>query len=426
MIRDAVWHLLFFYLCHVKHEDIMKNIKILSLLFCLAMLAAACHEEEEGPVVPQPREQVGRTVLVYIVGDNGVNELSDLFKANFRDMKKGMEEVDYSKCNLVVYSEMIDDVPHLISLKKQNGKVVADTLFTYPEQNPLDKNVMSSVISQTVSYFPADSYGFVFLSHSSSWVPASTDVNSRSIGYYRRTQMNIPDFHDVLLSSFPKPLKFILFDSCSMQAVEVAYELRDCAEYFIGSPTEIPGPGAPYGAVVPEMFTENDLPINIANAYFGYYEKYYTGTIPSSYGNWTGGVATSVINSATLDNLATITKTIIPKYIQDKEEVKRSGILLYDFSRERANYDFDNLIQDLTGGKDNEDYQSWRRAFDEAVIFWKTTPENYSGITGNMFSMEKAEGFSTYIPYGESSSTMNKFYRTLQWYSAAGWNETGW
>ena len=72
----------FFYLCHVKHEDIMKNIKILSLLFCLAMLAAACHEEEEGPVVPQPREQVGRTGLVYIVGDNGVNELSDLFKAN--------------------------------------------------------------------------------------------------------------------------------------------------------------------------------------------------------------------------------------------------------------------------------------------------------------------------------------------------------
>lgn len=85
----------------------------------------------------------------------------------------------------------------------------------------------------------------MFLSHSSSWVPATNDANSRSIGYYRRTQMNIPDFHDVLLSSFPRPLKFILFDSCSMQAVEVAYELRDCAEYFIGSPTEIPGPGAP-------------------------------------------------------------------------------------------------------------------------------------------------------------------------------------
>lgn len=415
----------FFIFVPLEMRNIMKKIKILSFLFSVAMLVLACHDDEEGPVVPQPREQVGRTVLVYIVGDNGANELSELFKTNFRDMKKGMEEVDYSKCNLVVYSEMVDDVPHLISLKKKNGKVVADTLFTYTEQNPLDKNVMSNVISQTINYFPADSYGFVFLSHSSSWVPATKDANSRSIGYYRRTQMNIPDFREVLLSSFPKPLKFILFDSCSMQAVEVAYELRDCAEYFIGSPTEIPGPGAPYSAVVPEMFTENNLPVNIANAYFGYYERYYTGEKPSAYGDWTGGVATSVINSAALDNFAMVTKAIIPKYIQDERVVDRSGILLYDFN-DHANYDFDNLIQNLTGGKDNADYRLWRQAFEETVIYSKTTSKNYSGITWQMFSMEKAEGLSTYIPNGMHNSTMNNFYRTLQWYSAAGWDKTGW
>ena len=46
----------------------MEKIKILSLLFCVVMLVAACHDDEEGPIIPQPREQVGRTVLVYIVG----------------------------------------------------------------------------------------------------------------------------------------------------------------------------------------------------------------------------------------------------------------------------------------------------------------------------------------------------------------------
>lgn len=54
----------------------------------LAALFAACeNNENEGPEGPEPREQVGRTVLVYIVGDNGVSELSSLFKVNFSDMK---------------------------------------------------------------------------------------------------------------------------------------------------------------------------------------------------------------------------------------------------------------------------------------------------------------------------------------------------
>lgn len=404
----------------------MKNIKILSLLMCLALVFGACNnEEEKGPVTPEPREQVGRTVLVYIVGDNGQSELSELFEINFADMKEGMADVDYSKCNLVVYSELVNDVPHLISLKKKNGKVVADTLFTYGEQNPLSKEVMTTVMSQTVSYFPADSYGLVFLSHSSSWVPASTNANSRSIGHYRRTQMNISDFREALLASFPKPLRFILFDSCSMQSVEVAYELRDCADYFIGSPTEIPGPGAPYKAVVPELFTETDVAQNIANAYFDYYKQLYTGVKPSSNENWTGGVATSAINGAALDDLALATKAIIPKYIQDGRGVDRNGILLYDFN-DNANYDFENLIQRLTGGTDNEDYQSWREAFDNTIVYWQTTPLNYSGIIWSMFSMEGAEGLSTYIPNGSKDSKMNTFYRTLKWYSAAGWDETGW
>lgn len=132
-----------------------------------------------------------------------------------------------------------------------------------------------------------------------------------------------------------------------------------------------------------------------------------------------------MIKSDALDNLAAATKTIIPKYIQDKREVNRSGLLAYDFNDD-ANYDFDELIQYLTGGADNAEYQSWRIAFDNAVVYRKTTSKNYSGIIRRMFTMEGSEGLSTYIPNGESNSKMNTFYRTLSWYSAAGWNATGW
>lgn len=405
----------------------MNKIKIVAFLMCLAVGLVSCHEEDGVLDKPKPREQVGRTVLVYIVGDNGnpFSELSSLLKINFDDMKAGMAEVDYSKCNLVVYSEMVNDVPHLISLKQKNGKVIADTLFTYAEQNPLSKDVMSSVISQTISYFPADSYGFVFLSHSSSWVPATMDANSRSIGSYRNTQMNISDFRAALMAGFPKPLRFILFDSCSMQSVEVAYELRDCAEYFIGSPTEIPGPGAPYTQVVPELFTETSCAENIAKAYFGFYEQRYTGAIPTN-GNWTGGVAISVIKSALLDELAAATKIILNKYVHNAYPISKTGMQRYDYGSDDANYDLDYLIQTLTGGNNN-DYLAWRQVFDEVMIYRESTLLNYSNLArGRMIEMKNAQGLSTYIPYDKMDSQLNKFFRTFQWYTAAGWNKTGW
>lgn len=408
----------------------MKKLKIISLLVCLLTLFTACQdtEDEKFERTEKPEKSanpVSRTVLVYMVGDNGVSELSSLLKINLNDMKVGMNSVDDPDCNFIVYSEMVNDAPHLISLKKVKGKVVAETLHTYPEQNPLAKDVMSGIITETVERFPANSYGFVFLSHSSSWTPASTDANSRSIGYYRMTQMNIADFRDALSSSFPQPLKFILFDSCLMQSAEVAYELRNCTDYLIGSPAEIPGPGAPYQTVVPALFTDKDLPVNIANAYYDPYEERYGKGINTN-DNWTAGVSISVIKSDALPLLATATKKLLSKYVQHQNVIDRSGLLLYDFSQDKANYDLDNLMQQLTGGKENADYKAWRQAFDEAVIYRKTTPQNYSGILWRSFSMTGFEGLSTYIPYGERNSTLNNFFRTLQWYSVAGWDKNGW
>ena len=43
----------------------MKKIKILSLLFCVVMLVAACHDDEEGPIMAQS-ETLGDCVKILI------------------------------------------------------------------------------------------------------------------------------------------------------------------------------------------------------------------------------------------------------------------------------------------------------------------------------------------------------------------------
>ena len=39
-----------------------------------------------------------------------------------------------------------------------------------------------------------------------------------------------------------------------MMTAEVGYELRDVTSYLIGSPSEIPGYGAPYDVIIPQLF----------------------------------------------------------------------------------------------------------------------------------------------------------------------------
>lgn len=402
------------------------KLKISIILLCAIGLFAAC--EKDDIVDPQPtlpREKVSRTVLVYLVGDNTSNDLSSLLMGNFRDMKVGMESVDDADCNLLVYSEMKNDTPHYIRLRKQSGRVIADTLFSYSEQNPLDKDVMSKILTQTIHLFPADSYGFVILSHGDGWIPG-VSPNSRSVGDYKGTQMNIADFHQVLKST-QCHFDFILFDDCFMQSVEVAYELRDCVDYFIGSPTEIPGPGAPYKSLTPYLFAKENVAQGIANSYFSFYDERYTGVAPSSSDNWTGGVSVSVIKSAALETLAVETQKVLAKYVTNQQSIDVSSVMCYDkrssnYKYYKCYYDFDGLMISLT--HQNADYKKWRQAFDSAVIQWNTTPRNYSGYVG-MFSMEGAEGLSTYIPRSFSPE-LNSFYRTYEWYTDAGWALTGW
>ena len=51
---------------------------------------------------------------------------------------------------------------------------------------------------------------------------------------------------------------------------------------------------------------------------------------------------------------------------------------------------------------------------------------NYSSYGGS-FSMNGSAGLSTYIFRQSYEEEINPFYRqSIQWYSAAGWDETGW
>lgn len=407
-----------FLFLHMENEN-MKYLVIL-YLSVFVLLFGSCHKDDDFI-----NEKVSRTVLVYIAADNTLRNFS---AADVEEMIEGMSEVDSRYYNLIYY---IDNgiSPKLVKLETDEKKQVTQkVLMTYTQRNSVGINEMKEICSYVFSRFPADSYGMVFWSHGEGWIP-SLNPATRWVGQdisNGTKELNIMDFHRVLQESVPH-LDFLLFDACFMQSVEVAYELRDCADYFIGSPTEIPGVGAPYQKIVPAMFEIQNPEQKIAKAYYEYYAdpSLYTGTLSrwwKATDPWTAGVSISVIKSETLGELANVTNQILPQYIQNKSVIPISKIMCYDKRSTAYYYDFDNLMKSLPLIESEYDY--WKKAFDAVVVYWKTTDKNYSNDRGS-FSMVGSSGLSSYIPTLFNTS-LNDSFHSMQWYSVAGWSKTGW
>ena len=389
------------------------KLKITLYSVCLLMLLAAC--QQDGPT---PEPSVGsRTVFVYMIAQNS---LAPLASADIEEMKEGMRQVDATSGNLLVY---IDDysAPRLIRLgKDKKGKVVEETIENYPEQNSADANVMKKVISTAFNQYKAEKYGMVFWSHGEGWIPSP--AKTRWFGQDGNNYMDIADLHAAL--QVAPDLDFLFFDACFMEAVEVAYALRDCGSYLISSPTEIPGPGAPYQTVVPAMFSAENAALKIASCYYDYYQSRYNDGIGMSNEDWTGGVSVGVAKMSELENLAVATSKVLPRYITGKQNFDLSGVMCYDRRTDKQYYyDLDRFIYQITAG--NGDYDSWREAFDKVMVYWKSTPRNYSAYAG-MFTMNQdAKGLSTYIPR-MSAPSLNTSYQQTEWYKVSGWADTGW
>lgn len=401
-------------------------------LICISFLFlfAACEQEDD----PIPAEKVSRTVLVYIMADNSLTRQDDLAEKDINEMILGMEHVDASQYNLLVYVDKLRSTPVLYRIhKNKKGEVIKESIEEYEEHISTDHVIMQGVLKRYFAKYPADSYGLVLWSHGEGWIPnplpAKKDVSTRWIGQDTTdgtTDLNIVDIASVL-SNLPH-LEFILIDACFGQTIEVAYELRQYTDYIIGSPTEIPGPGAPYEEVVPAMFAQSNVGIGIGEAYYGHYAKKYTGVAPTTNDNWTGGVSIAVVECDALDELASVTK-------QTLKSVELNTLLssVYDYDQRNQHgtshigyYDMKQLMQQLSA-----DMNAWTIAMDNAIVYWQTTPKNGSSLISPyelvMFDVPQKEtcGMSHYIPKSLNSSAAAA-YRSTAWYTAAGLDQIGW
>ena len=408
-----MWQLFLLLNLHTEKKSFVVRRYSLNYLFCLCLivcLSSCTHNEEEEYINPAKR-----TVLVYIVADNN---LASFAKTDLSEMKAGMSQAGTEDLCLLAYVDAGSSA-QLIRLKHVDGGVVEEVVCEYGDRNSAGVEEMCEVFHDVFSNpaFQAESYGLIYWSHADGWVPFD-NPSTRWVGQDGRYRMNIDGLVQVLQTA--PHFDFIMFDACFMFSVEVAYELRQFADYYVACPTENPGPGYPYDLLVPLM-TDKEAAIRMADANYLYYEGLYTGGIGISNDNWTGGVSIGVFRSFGLENLASLTHQLLPDSKTDIDVLRKK---VFDCDQRYTShvgyYDLQELMQTLL---DEADFETWKLAYD-AIVYYKTTPMNYSQFQG-MFSMERSNGATHYLP-DTSAPTDIQAYHMLEWYDDAGLQKLGW
>ncbi|MDD2436404.1 MAG: clostripain-related cysteine peptidase [Massilibacteroides sp.] len=373
------------------------NWKGVALLLILVL--TGCMKDDK------PDDIAMRTILVYMVGDNS---LSSFTYKNLQSIVEGAEHSSIETCNLLVYIDALDAAPKLYKIEKNSkGKADSVLVVTYKEQNSVDEEVMRSVIETVYSAYPAEEKGLFLWSHGTAWLPSDITNYLKSFGQDGAADMEMTDLKDAL----PGRYDYIVFDACYMASVEVVYELKDKADYIIGSSTEIIGDGFPYSDIIPILLSGQSLEERLISASTFFYNHYdhLVGY------NRTGNI--SLVRTAYLNDLATTCRQILYGTYEEERMIDPSKFGLDLQALEYLTYPYtDSYLYDF-GDFLSQFEENGKISLDETVLYKATTPTAYFDGPKTAMEIQTYSGLSVYIPQ-KRHAAMNEWYRCLAWYKA--------
>ena len=391
------------------------------------------------------REVSAPTRKVLLVFSAGYNSLYSYLREDLLDLQKGyVPGPGVSEDILLVLSHLCSKFrdyntpvePVLYRLTRgHDGNVKSDTLLRLPHGAITTKETVSEVLTYIKDQFPAASYGMIFTSHASGWLPPgyysypedkysegiSWNSPSRRRSYGSPVQATWPEdeegpavksigqeqigsfSHEMSLrdfaSAFPMHFDYILVDACLMGGVEVAYEFKDICDGIGFSQAEVLAEGFNYKTLTHHLL-ENKVPdpVSVCSDYFNFYDVqsgiYRSATI-------------SYVDCNKLDPLVAVCKTLFEKYRTDLAAVNPAKV--QNFGRRLNGYShswyFDLKDVLVKAGASDEDLAEVQTALDYCILYKAATPVLLGTIPINAFS-----GLTIHLPaYG--TDYLNTYYK---------------
>lgn len=364
----------------------MKLCCLLSLLFVFA----SCKKDI---VVPALSSQ--RTLLVFMGGDN------NLSKETYDKLEALRQSATSTMGRLLVFQDVPNGGARLLEIKyAESGAGEQTVLRSYGEVNSLDPALFKRVLADVASLAPSTSYGLLYFSHGSGWLPqraltqpfnflpAATDD-----GGFSELARAVPDhFFD-----------FIVFESCFTSGIEVLYELKDKTNYVLSSSAEILSPGFTpiYNQLLPLLYQpEADLK-SCAAVYYQHYNQQ---------SGFSRSATVSVTAMKALPALADWVKKYASKSLAADE---LPAIQHFDrYYGYHLFFDFEDYYAHISPV---DSHNQLAELLSNAVLFKAATPQYLKAYNG--FEISKFSGLTSYIPQNDFDG-LNTLYKNLKWSAA--------
>lgn len=399
--------------------------KLLTYL-CAILLLAACSNE-----IPEHNQPVKakRTILAYLSANN---DLDGYIMQNVKWMYESLSQAK-DTCTLVIYykptpnNKILDNAEILEFQTNGFGEINNQPVLTGNQLttsniiaqakhheaipgNSVHLQVMEDNLKYMQELAPSKSYGLLFGSHATGWLPASASgLSTFSFGKDERYAINIPKLGQTLKSSFSnKNLDFILFDACMMGVAEACYELRNATHYCIASVMETPAVGFPYHLFLKDLYEEKIDYAQVCQTTTDFNRKK---------GLWGTYAA---IDCTQMDKLAEVVKG---ELIKNKE--KLAQLTPHNFLENIQQYGANSFTYFAFDLEDtfrllSEDVSPIENVLSEVVIAKDCLEKPYANVKINK---DKFCGIGMYIPFISGKASWDNYYETLGWYHAAGWDE---
>ena len=439
---------------------------LLSVMIFLMAGLVSCTPDWQDEMIPHPvspdqigtsmgdRESNTDTRKVMLLYSDAFNSLSSYLNEDIEDLCEGwIPDMRRAEDVILVYSHQpaargrYNEKTSPVLFRLYAGPdetVIRDTIVIYkPETVSTSASQFNNVLSYIKENFPAKSYGLLYSSHATGYLPSGFYSKPGSYVFsegmmrsQRRDRFSMPvpvlyiepeqdpdlpavksvgqsvvgnlsyemDLKD-FAEAIPMKLDYILFDACLMGGIEVAYELAGKCDKVGFSQAEVLAEGFNYKTLASHLLgnrPESD-PYSVCEDYFTQYDIQ-TGVYRSA--------TISLVDCNKLEPLAELCSRLFDKYSEQMKSIRASNVQRFYRSSKHWFYDLQSILENA--GITEQEMDELNEVLEGCVLYKGATP-SFMGE----FPIDTFSGFSMYLP-SNGHSELSKYYKTLKWNAATG------